>query len=103
MATIYLSRGTVGPDSTDAGRPQNLSVIEQRLSERGFRVRYLGRQPVPINPPGRWLLYTVIEVGPEDKPAGNFPERGFYYIEGLDAEGSEFLTADRTEDWRGGS
>ena len=94
MATIYLSRGTVGPGSTDAGRPQALPLLDRRLRERGMRVHYLGRQPVPISPPGRWLLYTVIEVGPEDEPVGMFAHRGFYFIEGLNAEDSGFLIAD---------
>jgi hypothetical protein len=98
MATIYTSRGTVGPGSTDSGRPQSLPVLEQRLRERGFSVRYLGPQPKPIDPPGRWLLYTVIEVGPEDKPTGMFAQRGFYFVEGLDAEDSGFLIADPVND-----
>ena len=97
MATIYVSRGTAGAASTDPGRPQTLPVLHHRLRERGLRVRYLGPQPVPINPPGRWLLYTVIEVGPEDKPVGMFTQRGFYFVEGLDAEESGFLTADSAD------
>ncbi|TMQ07423.1 MAG: hypothetical protein E6J90_43430 [Deltaproteobacteria bacterium] len=60
-------------------------------------MHYLGPQPIPINPPGRWLLYTVIHVGPEDTPAGMFGQRGFYFVEGLDAEDSGFLTADSRE------
>ncbi len=96
VATIYLSRGTVGAGSTDPGRPQTLPILERRLRERGLRVRYLGPQPRPIDPPGRWLLYTVIQVGPEDTPVGMFPQRGFYFVEGLDAQESAFLTADST-------
>jgi len=61
---------------------------------RGFRVRYLGPTPRPIDPPGRWLLYTVIEVGLEDSPSGIFDQRGFYFVVGLDTEDSGFLTAD---------
>ena len=82
MATMYLSRGTVGAGSTDAGRPQTLPLMERRLRELGMRVRYMGRQPAPISPPGRWLLYTVIEVGPEDEPVGMFDKRGFYFVAG---------------------
>jgi hypothetical protein len=98
MATIYTSRGTVGAGSTDPGRPQSLPVLDQRLKERGFSVHYLGPQPRPIHPPGEWLLYTVIKVGPEDTPAGMFTQRGFYYVDGLHAEDSGFLSADTVEE-----
>lgn len=97
MATIYRSRGTVGVGSTDPGQPQTLTTLERRLRNRGIRVHYLGPEPRPIHPPGEWLLYTVIKIGPEDTPGGIFSERGFYYVDGLHAEDSGFLTADTDE------
>jgi hypothetical protein len=79
VATIYKSRGTVGPDSLDAGTLMRLDVIDQRLKD--FHVFYHGEKPKTMLPQSReYYTHIMIEVtddDPQPRPH-RFARPGFY-------------------------
>ena len=89
MATIWKSRGTGGPESTDAGTQMPLWLIDERL--KGRQLAYLGEDLKPIDPASPYFLYIVIEVTSADEPTDRFPKVGFYRIVGLHLEQASFL------------
>lgn len=89
MATIWKSRGTIGPASTDSGTVMPLWLIEERL--RHYPLLYLGEQACAIEPTSAFFLYILIEVTELDEPTARFTQRGFYRIAGLQLQQASFL------------
>lgn len=92
VATIYKSRGTVGPGSLDAGALMPLDVIDKRL--KGFRVFYHGERPKTMLPQSReHYTHIMIQVTDDDlKPhLERFTQPGFYQVVGLRVPDAAFL------------
>jgi hypothetical protein len=91
MATVWKSRGTVGPGSLDSGTPMPLDVINKRLKD--FRVFFHGDRPKTMLPQSRdYYMHVMVSVDPDDQPRPErFPQSGFYQVVGLRARDAGFL------------
>jgi len=92
VATIYRSRGTVGPGSLDAGTLMPLDVIDKRLKD--VRVFYHGERPKTMLPQSReYYTHIMIQVTDDDlKPhLERFTQQGFYQVVGLRVPDAAFL------------
>ena len=90
VATIFKSRGTVGPGSTDAGTVIPLAVVDKRLAR--FQVSYHGAAPRAMWPQSGYYEHVVIVVTElDDSRSGRFPQRGFYQVVGLRVRDAGFL------------
>ena len=93
MAIVWRSRGTIGPDSLDAGTSLPLDVIDKRL--QNFRIFSHGERPKTMLPQSRGGYYThvmieVLDEDPQPRP-DRFPRPGFYQVVGLRACDAGFL------------
>jgi hypothetical protein len=94
VATIFKSRGTIGPGSTDAGTAMPLDVINKLLKD--FRIFCHGERPKTMLPQSReYYTHIMIEVTDDDlKPhLERFPRPGFYQVVGLRVHDAGFLFA----------
>jgi hypothetical protein len=90
MATIFLSKGTIGSNSTDPGTAMPLSVIDKRLAKH--QVVYQGDQPKQVLPTSEYYAHIVIAVTELDHPCSErFGRHGFYYVAGLHPKQAGFL------------
>jgi hypothetical protein len=93
VAIVWRSRGTIGPDSLDAGTSLPLVIIDKRL--KNFRIFCHGESPKTMLPQSRGGYYThvMIEVLDDDLQPHleRFPRPGFYQVVGLRACDAGFL------------
>lgn len=90
VATIFKSRGTVGPGSTDAGTVIPLGVVDKRLAR--FKVFYQGAAPRAMWPQSGYYEHIVVVVTElDDSRPERFPRRGFYQVVGLRVRDAGFL------------
>jgi hypothetical protein len=93
MAVVYRTTGAL--DGADAGISVSLPTLEKRLSDwrSNYKCSFVGGHPRALPLVTMYFTQVVIAVDDLDTKTAQFPNDGFYLVEGLHAEQSGFLSA----------